>query len=489
MEGGPQGHVALELAALGRYAEIERFFRQAALSHRLVDVETLTLAATPEDVIKLTATLKLPFRPLRATLPAPPEGLRPKLTGVPRPLADAFLRDQALAVAKSETIAALRRSRRNPRLFLSELAAAVRDRPVVLSYATLGEEFVVRGLAVGEGPVRGLEARLERGFFRLAEFLVARQGGCHRFEVRGASPIVGLDAEIPLTTEDPFRQDDAPCRVDRDAGSTMTLRLPQPKAPAKGGLSLRLRDVDVADVFLVLHLLSGEPFVVDGDVVGRVSLDLSRVTLEEALALLEKTGLRVSPSGPIRRVQRARANGTPAPRPAAPPGAATASFTLKRADVRDVLAVMAESDPALGALGPQGFLGRVSLWARDAPLFDVRAIVLEAAGLAERIEEGRRILERTPGSNEAVFPVAATPADRRLVLKPQDLAVLEFELAGLASAGEHWLALAYSPTGALNVYRAGERLADGSVKSVESTDVLLETEEGALRVPLAALPH
>ena len=63
---------------------------------------------------------------------------------------EAFLKDQSLAVAKSEAIAELRRTKRNPRLFLSELAGVVRDRPVIFTRASLGDEFLVSGLTVGE---------------------------------------------------------------------------------------------------------------------------------------------------------------------------------------------------------------------------------------------------------------------------------------------------------------------------------------------------
>ena len=93
---------------------------------------------------------------------------------------------------------ALRRARRNPRLFLSELAAVVRDRPVAISRATLGEDMLISGLVMGDSAMRALQQRFERGFFRVADVLVARQGGCLRFEVRGKAPVVGPDAEIPL---------------------------------------------------------------------------------------------------------------------------------------------------------------------------------------------------------------------------------------------------------------------------------------------------
>src|SRR5215468_10162389 len=217
VENGNRGEVPVEVVGFGRFGEVDRFFRSVALSHRLIDVEALTLTATPEDVIRLTAVVRLPYRPLRAPLPAPPESPRGRPTGVAKPILDAYYRDQSMALAKSEAIAALRRTRRNPRVFLAELAAIPRDRPVVLSYASLGDDFVVRGLGVGEGPMRALESRFERGFLRVSDFLMARQGACHRFEVKGRAPVAGIEAELPLPAEDPFEQDDAPCRVDRDA--------------------------------------------------------------------------------------------------------------------------------------------------------------------------------------------------------------------------------------------------------------------------------
>ncbi len=163
-EAGARGDVILDLSGTGRFGDLDRFFRQVALSARLIDVESLTLSSSPDDLVKLTTVLRLPYRPLRAPLPPVPEGLRGRPGGIPRPTAEAFVRDQGLALAKSEAIAALRRSRRNPRLFLSEIAAIVRDRPVTLSFASLGEEFQIRGpLGRGRadpGPREPLRTRL-----------------------------------------------------------------------------------------------------------------------------------------------------------------------------------------------------------------------------------------------------------------------------------------------------------------------------------------
>jgi hypothetical protein len=486
-ETGARGLVPIELSALGRFEEVDRFFRQLVLSARLIDVESLLITPADPDRVRITTVVNLPYRPARAPLPPPPEGARALAQQTPRPQVEAFLKDQALAVAKSEAIADLRRTRRNPRLFLSELAGVVRDRPVVFTRASLGDEFLVNGLTIGEANMRSLETRLERGFFRVAEVLVARQGACHRFEVRGKSPVVGLDAEIPLPNEDPFDQEETSCRVDRDSGRATIVRNVGPRAPARGSLHLRLRDVDLVDVFQVLHLLTDQAFLVDEDVHGRVSLDLAGVDTEQVMAAIERAGVMVSAPGPFRRVSRTRPRELPAPSNSG--DAPKVTLSLKRATVRDVLAVMAEAHPPLAAMAPAGPLGRISLWTREAPAADVRALVLQAAGLEERAVEEGRLLERPGGTAETLAPLATPGTSRRLVMHPQELAVEEFALAGIALSPDKRLALAYAPSGALYGYGAGDRLANGLVETVESTDVLLNTEEGQLRLVLPDLPR
>jgi hypothetical protein len=490
VESGTRGEIVLDVSALAGYEQVDRFFQRVALSHRLIDVETLTLTATTEDVVQLATVLRVPYWPARAPLPPPPESPRGRPAGVPKPTLDAFLRDQALAFAKSEAVAARRRARRNPRLFLSELAAAAAERPVVLAYASLGEVFTIRGLGVGEGPLRAFENRLERGFFRVSDFLMARQGACHRFEAHGRSPVAGPDAPLPLPVEDPFEQDATACRADRDSARAIGVRGREPTAkdPGRGPLTLRLRDVDLADVFQVLATAGAGSYVVEEGVAGRTSVEVTRATLDEALAALRKAaGVEVS-EGVVRRVSAgrptARRNAPPAGGPASP-----ARFTVKRAEVRDLLAAMAEADASLASLGPPGYLGRVSVWTKDAPLGEVRAAVLEAAGLSERTEDDRRILERKTGTSDAPVPVARAGAEPRLAVSPALLTVRELELAGTASNGDAFVAFAYSPTGELLAYRAGDRLFDAVVRSVDANEIALDTEEGPLRITLPPMTN
>jgi hypothetical protein len=410
---------------------------------------------------------------------------------VARPTADAFLRDQALALAKTEAIATLRRARRNPRLFLAELAAVVRDRPVVLREAILAGDFSVRGLVVGQGPMDALEARFERGFFRISEVLVSRHGACFRFEARGTSPVAGVEAELPLpAVEDPFREGDDACRVDRDFGPVVTVKAPgkvparrsgRPSPPPAGALSLRLRDVDATDVLYVLHLLTGRAFLVDEDVRGRLAVETSGLPLEATLQVLAKAGFSSSNGGLLRRVARGTTS-PPAPDAPAVEGP-RATFALKRARVRDLIEVFNEADPSLDLSAGTRSLGRVSVFASDLPVPLLLAGVKESAHLEEQGDGGRRVLSGRPGA-----PLESGDAEDPLPLQPDEVMTSEFRLAGVASAGGEWTAFAYAPNGTLHAFRRGDRLADGRIAEIESTDVVIQTDEGAIRIGLPDLP-
>ena len=425
----------LDVSALGGYEEIDRFFQRLAVSHRLVDVESLTLDRDDRgrDPARDGAAPSLLAGPRAAAAPARVAARPPGRRAAPT--LDAFLHDQALAFAKSEASRPGAARGGTPRLFLSELAAAARERPVVLAYASLGEEFTIRGLALGEGPLRAFESRLERGFFRLSDFLMAKPGRLLPLRGARAEPGRGARRRAAPAGRGPVRagRDGVPRRSRRGAAPvTVRGREPTAKEPGRGPLTLRLRDVDLTDVFQALAAAGAGSYVVDDGVAGRVSVEMTRATLDEVLSRAAQVGrcrgerrqarcgasLRASPGCGATR------------RPAA--ATAPASFALKRAEVRDVLAAMAEADASLASLGPPGYLGRVSVWTKDAPLGAVRAAVLDAAGLSEQAEDDRRILERRTGASDAPVPVARSGGEPRLALRPEDLTVRELELAGIA---------------------------------------------------------
>ena len=245
------------LTALGDYEEVDRFFQRLALSHRLVDVESLTLTATGEDQIQLATVAALPVL----------AGARPAAAAAR--VARAAGRAASRGRRSTPTCATSRwRSPSRTRSPRGGARAATRGsssrscRPSCASgrwcWATRRSARSSRSAAwrSARGPLRAFESRLERGFLRVSEFLMAKQGACHRFEARGRSPVAGPDAELPVPVEDPFEQDAAavprgPRRRARARGERPHRR--PPKDPGTGPLTLRLRDVDLADVFQVLR--------------------------------------------------------------------------------------------------------------------------------------------------------------------------------------------------------------------------------------------
>jgi hypothetical protein len=157
------------------------------------------------------------------------------------------------------------------------------------------------------------------------------------------------------------------------------------------------------------------------------------------------------------------------------------SLTLKRAPVRDVLGIVAQAEPSLGASATPGTLGYVSVWARAVDVRALRARVLQSAGLVETVaEEGRRTVVRTTAPNEPAMPILPAASPRRLLLHAGDLSPDDFELAAVAGDSGSWRAFAYSPAGSLHRYIAGDRLTDTVVRSIEPTAAILETDDGPI---------
>ena len=114
---------------------------------------------------------------------------------------------------------------------------------------------------------------------------------------------------------------------------------------------------------------------------------------------------------------------------------------------------MTDIDPDLAALGPPGS------WAASAsgPAGSRSSSCGRRSWTPRASPSGSRSTgvswRALTGAGAAPEPVARRGAERRLTVRPDELAVLEFDLAGVASDGRDWLAFAYSPTGQLHAYR------------------------------------
>jgi hypothetical protein len=367
-------------------------------------------------------------------------------------------------------------------MFLAETGASFRDAAAALTFGSLDGDtgrFTLRGVVAGMGAADSLERRLEGGFFRVREFSRAQKDGCYQFEVVGESYRAGPQAALALPVDEPFRPIEAFCQQDRDntvlgvAGSTL-----RATGSDRGGISLRVLDADVADVAAMIETLSHEPLVVAEDLRGRVNLDLSSTSVDDALKVLpvqvDRVGavrvMRSSPAPPL-LVAQAEDEG-PITR---------LSLRVKRARGEDVLSAIAEAEPSYAALGPSG-LAKLSIFAREAPASDLRRAALAVLRLTESRDDSARILSMVDQAG-AVGPIVASFGGR-VTFRARDLAVEEIGLCGIGRSGGEFVAFVYSPLGELVALRDGDALADGVVAGLDAGALFIDTSEGPVRISL-----
>ena len=481
-ETGALGQSRRVVLAAATYPDADRFFRALQGSPRLIDVESVVLRVADFGV-RIEARVRLHHRAARAAATASldPARARNRTRGATKEEAARFARDEQIALDKTIALEDLRRGQTSPRMFLAETGSAFRDAAAALTFGSLDGDtgrFNLRGVVAGMGAADALERRLEGGFFRLREFSRTQKEGCFEFEVVGESYRAGPEAALPLPVDEPFRPTEPFCRRDRDplalGAPGTTLRA---TGSEQGGLSLRAVDADLADVAAMIEALSREPFVVAEDVRGRVNVDFAGPSLDDAIKALPVQADRVGSVRLLRSTSAApiaEADDAPAP--------GRLSLRAKRERGEDVLAAMAEAEPAFAALGPSG-LSRVSVFAREALIGDVRRAVLAALGLEETREENARVL-KLRGNGGEIGPVAATTA-ARIVFRARDLTVEEMALAGIGKSADELVAFVYAPLGEIVALRLGDTLADGVIAGLDANGVLIDTAEGPVRISLA----
>jgi hypothetical protein len=339
------------------------------------------------------------------------------------------------------------------------------------------------------------------GEWRTAEprDLGARPASAPAPHAAGAAGPVGKESPAPTvwTAGDALAGrelllDEELCRDSRDP---IERRVTVAPVSGDGPLTLRLRDVDLADVFRTLGELTGQGFVVDEDVVGRSTVDFSRVTLEQALGALERSaGLSVSRPGWIRRVSTgpaARAWVAPVDPVYKARGEPLAGFPItfdfKRGSVSDLL-LLAGDISGRPVEGPPSVSERVTIRVSDGPWVRLYAALLDTLGM--RLEPSPTRLRVRRGEDPIGLLAARTRGDRQR----RAVGLWDTRFAGLAAnAGKRYVAF-YPPNRELRLAEAGFRFWNGSVKSVADDHAVVGwecpsgrgVEEALLRVSLAS---
>lgn len=437
-DDNPGFHVRTLVDALGR-------------GSRLIVFDWLELSAPPEGELRLAGVARLHYTPPSLPQGTPEERLRAKVG--------------LIVDLKARAPWPLRRLQR-----LADAGRAL----VFTSLRLETARIAARGLV--PWPSEAASFRVEG--LDPTRFEWQRRGSCQAFDLEAgisadaAAVVEGQPVEEPPADDGRLRfgwPGEAYC-----AGPiAVERRLPPVRLAGKGPLTLRARDVDLAQVVWLLHHEAGQAVVVDGTVHGALDVDFSAVTLDEAMAALKRYGVFASRADRIRLVTAKLFAGLVAARP--PRVVSPVSFSLTEVPFASVLHILEDlSGDRVVLTAPEP--PPATIYAQDLPWDEVYDALFAANGLAEEQEGG--LISVRPRSGSAV--PAASPRDVGLPhrIRNQDVIARQFELAAISSSKGASTAWMRTPRGTLLDYRAGDRCFDCTVKSVEAEQVTLGVEIG-----------
>ena len=270
----------------------------------------------------------------------------------------------------------------------------------------------------------------------------------------------------------------------------------QPSASTEETVTLRFRDVPLVEVVHALFRVTGQGFVLDGDVLGHVDVELVDVSPGEVERALSQVGLALSGAGLLRRVT----TGSELPSLHLSGVGDPISLDLRRpGDVRDLLRLFTDilGEPITAPPGP---LGRICLFGAQLPSEDMLRATLASARLEFRRAGGRIVVWRRAEPDALLLPVSfserhyghvphragAGSAPRPAGLQGVRAADLSFK--GSVRQGSTWTAMVSTPTGLYDL-RVGYRVFDGTVESVSGDVVRILREDGKrIEVRLSPAP-
>jgi len=446
---------AAELTGNGTYSAVHFFLSMLQYRPRLIDVASLRLDAAGAGRVRFTARLRFP-----TWAPAPPER-----STSPDPLAAVRERVSAARSVRDTIVAELARMRDRGKLdALALFTEAAEKHSIALTAVRIDDAISIEGLLAGEGARAGFAAALTAAALRPVQLEWSPAGVCRAFSLRARPELPAEPSGLPDAGSSAFtagrdifdRESAAFCRGEQPAP---TQRIVAGKAgSAKEGF-LRLRDVDLVDVFFVLSDLLGENFVVDHDVKGRVSLDVHEdATIDGTMDALSAAGIVIS-SPPLRHVRRKETSGAP-PAELAPSGPPI-NVSLRNASLSTVLCILGNVLERKVEMD-RDFERRVSVFATELP-----------AGIA--LAALRPKPEKSPAQAAVNACEVPSGSGSRLgghLLTLEQLGLADMRVAGLARIGDVWRAYVPLPGRGLIPIEVGQRLFDGRVKSIGPKGVI-----------------
>jgi hypothetical protein len=456
-DGTPLPLVMNRLEITGRDAYDSFHFFLSMLRHRSrpVGIESLRLDVKKEQSVRFIARLRYPSW---ATVPDENAGV--SVAALRRKLS----RNRDILDKTVQTLVQLKETGKATDA-LAAFTKEIEEHSIALTGVRIDDDISITGLALGSAARAKLPASLKQANLRAGRLEWTPAGACHAFVVSAKSETTD-ESESFTPGREVFDGDVAAFCHGEPVSPARRIVARGPASTDDKSFFLRLRNVDLVDVFFVINDLAAENFVVDQDVKGRVDLDIfQEATLEDALSALRGEGLVIG-SRPLRRVSRA----TPAVALADKPASGDPiNVSVRNAEIADILCLLGNVTKRELSV-PRGLHGRVSVFATELPAV---AILEELLPKSSDATMNPCSLERKPLSRFSMH---------RLTF--EQMAADDLRIAGIAHVGDVWKVYADVPTIGLMPLEAEQRLFDGSVKSIGPKGVTVASRtKGVIDIP------
>lgn len=459
----------LEITGRDQLYKVASLLRFVAIREsRLQDLETLRIVFDAAGQASFVARLVVPVYKEPEQTPPPTRG------GILAAAHARLERTKALETFMKRLVERYARHRLGAASVLLDSLDGVDA--VRLTEVDLGPEVVIKGAALGAPARAAIRAGLEKAGWAVAKIQMPPSGACRPFAVTARPG----KSEQPMEVVGERVVDDRTvslCQLDTVPALGAVVARGE-TSESGDALTFRLRNTDLAAVFVVLNDLTKESFVVDHDVRGRLNVDVERATLQEVLTAMRSAGVVVS-EGPLRRVSRAGTLQTPLTQTYT---GEPVSLNFQGADLRSILCVLKEIT-ALDFEVPPDLHVRVHAFITEQPWDRALEGLITSAGLRYAIDDGPRVFVGPPSAVEARAKrswesscTRSSPAPSRFAdeyLRLEQLGITDLTLAGVADTKDGWKGYVYGAGRALMQVGPDQELYDGRVTKVSRDGISL----------------
>ncbi|MBI2213258.1 MAG: hypothetical protein HYU52_06395 [Acidobacteria bacterium] len=466
--------VRVGISGKDRFGDLAFFLSTLRYGGRQVQLESLQIVAERDDSVRFSARLAFPHY-------AGGPGESAQWGGRN---AIAVLRDQVESLSQLRDLllaaSVQRRRAENTIEALALLTNSAQASPISLREVRLERELVLEGFAVGAAARAALSRALETARIEVTKFDMPSEGLCRAFVITAQLADATETSDAVVGDNGLFDPTIPPICTGAERGTFARVMV---RGTANDGITVKLRDSDLAGAFMTLSQATGESFVIDFDLTGRLQLFVEKATLDETIAALRHAGIEVGPP-PLRLVTR---KGRVTPATEGDFAGEPLSISLQHADLPSVLCIFSNIT-GLTIRMPPGLARDVSIFANEVAWDRVLEGLLAAQGMSYELRDGVIVAgtqtqrSGTPANVDSCETSSASPPASRFSRFTLDqLESGDLLLQGVARMNGEWMALVEMPGGRLQSFQSGQELSDGRVGAIDESGLTIVGADGTKR--------